>query len=185
MSALTVFKSAKHGGNPILRAIGFLSQICGFLSAGMIFTAVVITCQMIFVRFVLNQSTIWQTEAVVYLMVGATLIGLPYVQKLRGHVNVDLLPLMLPKPLRKALAIFTLGVAIFIIGLMLFYGFDMWYTAWVRGWRSDTIWGVRLWIPYLAVPVGFFLYMLQLAADLLATVLNIEAPFSIDEGEAL
>jgi TRAP-type C4-dicarboxylate transport system permease small subunit len=59
----------------------------------MIVISVAITCQMIFVRFVLNQSTIWQTEAVIYLMIAATLLGLPYVQKLRGHVNVDLMPL--------------------------------------------------------------------------------------------
>jgi len=39
---------------------------------------------------------VWQTEAVVYLAIGATLIGLPYVQQLRGHVNVDLVPLALP-----------------------------------------------------------------------------------------
>jgi TRAP-type C4-dicarboxylate transport system permease small subunit len=58
--------------------------------------SVAITCQMIFIRFVLNGSTVWQTEAVIYLMIAATLIGLPYVQRLRGHVNVDLLPLALP-----------------------------------------------------------------------------------------
>ena len=61
----------------------------------MIVLAVLITCQMIFVRSILNESTIWQTEAVVYLMVGATLLGLPYVQRLRGHVSVDLLPMLL------------------------------------------------------------------------------------------
>ena len=44
----------------------------------MIVLAVLITCQMIFVRSILNESTIWQIEAVVYLMVGATLLGLPY-----------------------------------------------------------------------------------------------------------
>ncbi len=36
---------------------------------------VAITCQMIFVRFVLNGSTFWQTEAVIYLVVAATLSG--------------------------------------------------------------------------------------------------------------
>jgi len=30
-------------------------------------------------------------------MIGATLIGLPYVQKLRGHVGVDLLPTCLAR----------------------------------------------------------------------------------------
>lgn len=185
MSAPSALKVAKHGGNPVLRAIGFISQICGFLSAGMIIAAVFITCQMIFVRFVLNQSTIWQTEAVVYLVVAATLTGLPYVQKLRGHVNVDLLALLLPLGLRKILAIVTLGAGMAVIAIMLFYGYEMWHTAWSRGWTSDTVWGVRLWIPYLAVPVGFLLYLLQLGADMYATIVNIETPFSIDEGEAL
>ena len=77
----------------------------------MIVLAVLITCQMIFVRSILNQSTIWQTEAVVYLMVGATLLGLPYVQRLRGHVSVDLLPMLLPSNMRKSLIALTLTPA--------------------------------------------------------------------------
>ena len=43
----------------------------------MILASIFITCQMIFVRFVLNSSTVWQTEAVIYLMVASTMIGLP------------------------------------------------------------------------------------------------------------
>ena len=84
-----------HAGNIFIRTINNISSLCGVIAATMIVVSVGITCQMIFVRFVLNESTIWQTEAVVYLMVAATLIGLPYVQRHRGHVNVDLIPLML------------------------------------------------------------------------------------------
>ena len=165
--------------NPFLRITGLLSDICGWCAAGMIVAAVAITCQMIWVRFVLNRSTIWQTETVIYLMIGATLVGLPYVQRLRGHVNVDLLPLVLPDGLRKALAVVTLGVSAAVIGVMLFYGFELWNTAWSRGWKSDTVWGVRLWIPYLAMPVGFGLFALQLLADLIAVILGHEKPFGL------
>ena len=165
--------------HPIIRMMGLVSDICGAIAAGMMLLAVLITCQMIWVRSVLNQSTIWQTEAVIYLMIAATLLGLPYVQRLRGHVNVDLLPLMLPAGLRKALAIVTLLMAIAVMGIMLFYGFDLWWAATVRGWRSDTVWGVPLWIPYLAMPVGFLLYVLQLCVDLFAIVTDAEPPFSI------
>lgn len=165
----------------VLRAIGWLSLICGAVSAAMIVTAVAVTCQMIWVRFVMGQSTIWQTETVVYLMIAATLVGLPYVQKLRGHVNVDLLPMMLPLPARKALAIVTLGVAILVIAVMVYYGFELWLVAWKRGWTSDTVWGVRLWIPYLALPVGLGLYLLQLCADFYAVTANIDRPFGIGE----
>ena len=147
----------------------------------MIVAAVAITCQMIFVRFVLNGSTVWQTEAVIYLVISATLVGLPYVQRLRGHVNVDLIPLMLPKPLRKALAILTLSASIAIVAIMLWYGFEYWHFAWARNWHSDTIWGVRLWIPYLSLPVGFALFLLQLIADLVAVILKVDHPFGLED----
>ncbi|MEM8876596.1 MAG: TRAP transporter small permease [Pseudomonadota bacterium] len=172
---------APHGDNPVLRIIGALSAVCGVIAAAMIAIAVLITCQMIFVRFVLNQSTVWQTEAVVYLMVAATMIGLPYVQRVRGHVNVDLLPRMLPFAARKGLAFLVLGIAIVTLGVMAFYGYELWHVAWARGWTSDTIWAVPLWIPYLALPLGFGLYLLQLSADLFGMMTDIEAPFSLDD----
>ncbi len=148
----------------------------------MVVAAVAITCQMIFIRFVLNGSTIWQTEAVVYLMVAATLVGLPYVQRLRGHVNVDLVPLALSMPVRRLLAVFTLGLSIVIVAIMLWYGYEFWHFAWDRGWKSDTVWGVRLWIPYLSIPIGFALLMLQLIADLVAVLLGVDKPFGLEEG---
>jgi TRAP-type C4-dicarboxylate transport system permease small subunit len=173
---------ASHtGNNPILRVIAALSTLAGWCSAGMIVAAVGITCQMIIVRFVLNGSTIWQTEAVIYLVIAATLVGLPYVQRLRGHVNVDLIPLSLsPRP-RFFMAILTSVLSIAIVSVMLFYGYEYWHFAWDRGWRSDTVWGVRLWIPYLSIPVGFGLLLLQLIADLVAVLTGVDKPFGLED----
>lgn len=181
MSGPTVHRIARDGGNPVLRLIGLISTICGVLAATMIVVAVGITCQMIYVRFVLNLSTVWQTEAVVYLMVSATILGLPYVQRLRGHVNVELLPMLLPQSMRKGLAILVSLASLTVIGVMLYYGYELWEVAWSRGWRSDTVWGPPLWIPYLPMVVGFALYWLQLAADLYAVIVGIDEPFALDE----
>ncbi|NND90022.1 MAG: TRAP transporter small permease [Granulosicoccus sp.] len=160
-----------------MRAVAGLSGLCGALSASMILAAVLLTCQMIWVRKINNASTVWQTESVIYLMIGATLIGLPYVQLLRGHVNVDLLPRLLPAFMRKALACLTLMVAMGVIGVMLFYSAELWHVAWVRGWTSDTVWGPPLWIPYLTMPLGFGIFLLQLGADLVATITDVDDPF--------
>ena len=172
---------ARAGNNPFLRAVAAISTVAGWCSAAMIVAAVVITCQMIFIRFVLNGSTVWQTEAVIYLVIAATLVGLPYVQRLRGHVNVDLIPLSLPPRARYAMCLITLSLSIFIVSIMLFYGYEYWHFAWDRGWRSDTVWGVRLWIPYLALPIGFGLLLLQLVADLYAVVIGIDKPFGLED----
>lgn len=161
--------------------VSWLSTLSGWLAALMIVSAVVITCQMIYVRAVLNLSTIWQTEAVVYLMISATLMGLSYVQRLRGHVNVDLIPILLSVRMRKYLYFFTLLLSIMIVLIMVVYAFEHWHLAYERNWRSDSVWGVRLWIPYLALPVGFFLLFLQLFADFLAVVVGEDTPFGLED----
>jgi len=172
---------ARTGRNPFLRAIAALSTLAGWISAAMIVAAVLITCQMIWIRFVLNGTTIWQTEAVVYLMIAATLLGLSYVQRLRGHVNVDLIPMAVPRGARKVLAVVTLSLSILVIAVMLWYGAEFWHLAWSRGWRSDTVWAIRLWIPYLSLPLGLALFLLQLVADLIAVLLDIDKPFGLED----
>ena len=157
-----------------LRVIGAVSTVCGILASFMILASVLITCQMIWVRFVLGKSTIWQTEAVIYLMIAATLIGLPYVQKLRGHVSVDLLENMMPPRMRRGLAIFTLIITSLMMAVMLYYAWEMFHLAWSRGWKSETVWAVPLWIPYISVPLGLFLFLLQIVADLWATIARLD-----------
>lgn len=149
-----------------VRLIGAVSTLFGIAAAFMILASVLITCHMIFVRGVLGQSTIWQTEAVIYLMIGATMLGLPYVQRLRGHVGVDLLPSLLPPPARRLLASAVMLATIAMIGAMLWYGWEMFHLAWARNWKSESVWAFPLWITYLSVPLGFGLYLLQLLADL-------------------
>lgn len=167
-----------------LRAAGLLSTLCGWIAAGMIVASIAITCQMIFNRYVLNASTIWQTEAVTYLMIAATLVGLPYVQKLRGHVNVDALPRLLGRRGRVALAVVVQGASIGVIALMAYHGYEYWYEAWDWGETSNTPWDIKLWIPYLTMPVGFGLFLLQLIVDLLLVLFGYEAPFGLDDAEA-
>jgi TRAP-type C4-dicarboxylate transport system permease small subunit len=164
-----------------LRVVAALSTVAGWCSAAMIVAAVGITCQMIFIRFVLNGSTVWQTEAVIYLAIASTLVGLPYVQRLRGHVNVDLVPLSMGPRARYFMAIFTLSLSTVMVAIMLWHGYEFWHLAFERNWKSDTIWGVRLWIPYAALPIGFALFLLQLIADLIAVILKIDKPFGLED----
>jgi TRAP-type C4-dicarboxylate transport system permease small subunit len=165
-----------------IRTVNGVSQLMGLVAATMIVISVLITCQMIFIRYFLNGSTIWHTEAVVYMMVSATLLGLPYVQKLKGHVSVELVPIMLPPPARKGLMMVSYLAAITILSVMTFYSAEIVYLSYIRGWTSETVWGPPLWIPYLTMPVGFGLFALQLLADLLDVLLTPAEKIVIDVG---
>ena len=41
--------------------------------------------------------------------------------------------------------------------------------------------GVRLWMPYAAVSLGFTMFLLRLIADLVAVLLKIVPPFGLDD----
>jgi TRAP-type C4-dicarboxylate transport system permease small subunit len=148
----------------------------------MVVVAVVITCQMIFIRYFLNGSTYWHTEAVVYLVLAATLLGLPYVQKLKGHVNVDLVPMLLPPVGRKLLMISSFATAILVLLTMTFYTAELVYLSYSKGWTSDTVWGPPLWIPYMTMPLGFGLFGLQLLADLLELLMTPAEDIVVEAG---
>jgi TRAP-type C4-dicarboxylate transport system permease small subunit len=137
---------------------------------------------MVFVRYVLNENTIWQTDFVTYSLVAATFIGSPYVLMTRGHVNVDVLPLHVGPRSRWWLAVFasTLTLAFCIAITVLTSQF--WLEAWQNRWVSDTMWRARLWIPYAAMPIGLGILSLQCAVDLASLVTDRERPFGIAPG---
>lgn len=162
-----------------------LSQLCGVIAGLMLVVAVVVVCHLVVVRYALGQSAVWQHEFVAYSLVGATLIGSPFVLLTRGHVNVDLLPLYLHGRARLWLALLAALVSFAFCLTLAVLGASWWYETWVNDWHGETVWAPPLWIPRLAVPLGMGLLSLQYVADILALVTGREAPFGISPEDEL
>jgi TRAP-type C4-dicarboxylate transport system permease small subunit len=163
------------------RGVRALSQLCGFVAAALVALAVVVVCEMVFVRYVLNQSTIWQTDFITYCITAATFVGSPYVLMTHGHVNVNVLPLHLRPRGRYVLALFAATVSAAFCAVITVLTFLFWKEAWDNRWVSDTMWRARLWIPYSSMPIGLGLLTLQYVADILRLVTGREAPFGISD----
>jgi TRAP-type C4-dicarboxylate transport system permease small subunit len=138
---------------------------------------------MVVLRYFLGASTIWQTEYVTYSLVAATFIGGPYVALVKGHVNVDLVPLAVGPRGRMRLAIIASVVALLFSVIASVTGLQLWLEAWEGGWRTDTVWSLPLWIPYLPMPIGFGLMALQYLVDILCLLKGDEMPFGIQPEE--
>lgn len=166
-----------------IRAVNFLSRVAGVFAALLIAAAVVVICDMVIERYVLNLTTIWQIDVVTYCIVGATFVGSAYVLMTRGHVNVDILPLHVSPPVRYWLALFTTLLALAFCVVIFILCTAYWYEAYSQRWLSNTVWRARLWIPYLSMPVGLGLLVLQYLADLLCLVTGRSPPFGIKDKE--
>lgn len=166
-------------------AVDRASRLFGVAAAGMILLSVIVVCQMVFVRTVLHQSTLWQTEFVMYLIVAATFIGAPYILLTHGHVAVDVLPLMLRTPMRRVLHAVGTLIALVFCGFFLYAAVPWWYETWVSGQTTSSIWRARVWIPYLSVPVGLALLCLQLLAELWMVLTQRAHPFGLSPEDVL
>lgn len=149
-----------------VRVVDALSRVAGLFATLLLAGAVLVVCQMIFVRYVLNGSTVWQTEFVIFSIVAATLIGSPYVLLHRGHVRVDLLPDALSGGRRAALEALAGLLSIAFCALLGWAGWHYFYEAATRGWKTETVWALPLWIPLLPMPLGLGLLCLQYGAEL-------------------
>lgn len=160
-----------------VRIMRWLSQLCGFVAAGLIAAGVLVVCHMVFVRYVLNHNTIWQTDFTTYCLIAATFVGSSYVLMTRGHVNVDIVPHYSGPRTRYWLglsaAAFTLLFAVVLAVLTAAF----WWEAWSNKWVSDTMWRARLWIPYSAMPIGLTLLALQSVAELIELISGRAQPF--------
>lgn len=165
------------------RIVTLISQAGGIFAAVLIAAAVVVVCQMVFIRYVLNETTIWQTDFVTYSLIAATFIGAPYVLLTKGHVNVDVVPIYVGVRARYWLALVAILVSLAFCLLMTVLTYQFWYESYENNWVSDTMWRARLWIPYAAMPVGLGILSLQYIADLINLLTGREPPFGIEVGE--
>jgi TRAP-type C4-dicarboxylate transport system permease small subunit len=158
----------------VLNAIDLTSKFFGVMAALLVTSAIFIVCQMVALRYFLNESTVWQTEYVTYAIVAATFLGAPYVLLVKGHVNVDLLPHYLAPGPKKAMAVFASLIALLFCAGLAWQAYLLLGEAIEGGWVTDTIWELPLWIPYLPMAFGMFLLCVQYVAEIIRIAFDLK-----------
>ncbi|MCQ0970216.1 TRAP transporter small permease [Paracoccus sp. TK19116] len=166
----------------ILRILNSLAKLSGVLAMMLLAAATLVVTQMVFSRYILGASTVWQTEFVIYATTAAMMLGSPYVLALKGHVGVDLLVEAAGPGLRRVFALISGLASLAFVGALAWSGFEFLYHAASRGWTTDTIWALPLWIPFWPVPFAMALMALQLILQTLIALtggeLEVEGPVS-------
>lgn len=150
-----------------IRLMDGLSCATAVLAGALLLGGVLVVCHMIFMRYMLGESTIWQTEFAVFSITGAMLLGAPYVLLTGGHVAVTVLPDALGGLARR-----LMNLVASLVGLA--FCLALAYAAWLYvlealhgGWTTGTVWNPPLWPALLPMAVGISLLSLQYVAEIL------------------
>lgn len=144
-----------------------LSTGGAFFSAFFMVLIVILIALEIFLRSVLHTSTLISDEYSAYFFVGVVMMGLAYTFKEDGHIKITLLTSVLGKKGQALLDILATVAAIAATTFALYYSGAMVYDSWSLDMRADTISETPIYLSQLMIPIGLFLFDLQLVARLL------------------
>jgi len=91
--------------------------------AGVCLVAIVfIICVDVGMRHFLNRPQVWTVEICEYLLFAITFLGAPWLLRVGGHVNVDIVTEHLPKKTRDVLNVFSCSVGAFVCAILTYFG---------------------------------------------------------------
>jgi TRAP-type C4-dicarboxylate transport system permease small subunit len=129
-------------------------------SLAILASAFVLTYEVV-MRYVLRTPTIWEIEASVYLTIMATFLAAAYGLKDGAHINIDLITRLLPPRINVRLSIVTSALSLIFCIIIAWKGWEMWWEAFSKGWKSESVWSFPLAVPYFFLPLGMTLLSLQ------------------------
>jgi TRAP-type C4-dicarboxylate transport system permease small subunit len=138
-----------------------ISEVSGIICAVSILLSALVLTYEVLMRYVFRTPTIWEIEFSVYLLIMATFVGAAYGLKNGAHIHIDLITHLLPLRAQTYLSFVTSLLSLIFCVLLTWMGWEMWWEAASKGWRSDSLWGPPLWISYLFLPLGITLLCLQ------------------------
>lgn len=146
------------------RLIAYLGYLGAAAGAASIVIMVIIVTVNVFLRQVFNKPLLFTEEYCGYLLVLAVYMGLAYTTRVGAHIKVELITSKLPKRAKDGLEVITLLPALVLIGIMFWYGWDLFMVNLRGGYRASTFYATPLWIPFIPMWVGLIFFGLAVVA---------------------
>ncbi len=173
----------KRLGKTLARVIDVLTNMTGWIAALCLVAAAIIVTEAVIVRKVFGISTIWQTEASVFLLIFVVFAGAPFVQKNEHHLNVDLVVIHLSPRARELTIIVVSIITCILTAILAWYAWPMWWEAVINNEHSESLWGPPLWIPYLFLPLGMTALFLQYVLYIKGKIVSLKRGEITEEAE--
>ncbi len=161
--------------------LGLAKLLTILIVAGMVISVLV----GVFFRFVIPVPMAWPPEAARFLMVAVTMIGASVALRQLDHVGITLLVDMLPR--RLALALFVIGQVLVSIFLVVLIWYSLRMTLEMGPRQISSSLNLTMVVPYLSMPVGAAMMLIQQIAVLLEGIRRSRdgaSPFAADAAQS-
>ena len=144
-----------------VQRIDAISEVTGKSIRWLMLVIMSITVYDVVMRYFFNAPTIWAYELSGLLLCPFWLLGGAYVLLHDGHVRLDIWYRRLAPRKQAITDLVTYTLFFFYCGLLLIYGWDHFWTSFIKDERSITMFGPPMWPFKLMIPMGAALILLQ------------------------
>ena len=157
-----------HAADIASKSVAFCSGCAAWL---ILFMTLLITVDVLGRSF-FGLPVYFSTEVSGYILVALTFLGLAYTQRKGKHIRIQLLTRHLPAGAQRYLELTILIIGIIVVGWLTWATKDPVIQNYVFQRTSITNLETPMWIPWLLVPVGFFMLTIQFIAEFIIVLFS-------------
>lgn len=138
-----------------------IASVCASIAALLFVLAGAMLTYEVIARYFFSNPTIWASELSQLCLIWGSLLGMSWLLHLQRHIRVDAVAALLPVKLRSKLDTLAMLFVAILAGVVLIWGFEIFYDSFERGRTTGSLLNLPSWIAELAVPMGFALLLVQ------------------------
>ena len=150
------------------RAVAMLSAAAAGVAAAILLVIFIIVQLEVVLRFVFDSPTSWSHEVSTFAICWVGFLAAGHILRLGRHLEVDVLTSRISKSSRRTLGTITDVMACAFCTYACYLGVKFVDIALMMGATSASEIDTPLWIPYLAIPIGFGIFALEFVARILS-----------------
>jgi C4-dicarboxylate transporter DctQ subunit len=138
------------------RAIERMVQAASYTMGLLLLFAILVNFANVVGRYIFLRPLVWGEEVVLYATIWTVFIGVAVVAWRNAHLRMDVLYELFPPPVKRAVAILTALVTLWLCGMMIYIAMRVITLLQANNQRSPAA-GIPVFLIYYAIPVGFAL----------------------------
>jgi len=150
------------------RAVAMISAAAAGVAAAILLIIFLIVQVEVVLRFIFNSPTSWSHEVSTFAISWVGFLAAGHILRLGRHLEVDVLTSRISKKSRRMLGTLTDTIACIFCFYACYLGVKFVDIAFMMKATSASEIDTPLWIPYLAIPIGFGIFALEFVARILS-----------------
>jgi TRAP-type transport system small permease protein len=163
------------------RLIDRLALWAGYVASLVLFGIVALTMAEVVSRYAFRNPLILSDELGGYALVAITFLGLAYCARERGHIRITFVVERLSPLVAGRMRVVTLALGLIFVAVAAWVSWKFLGDSFTRNMRSNSLLMTPLKWPQMAIPIGFTLFALVLAAQLTRAIGELRAGHVVDQ----